>query len=267
MRFEINPLMYIDVSEPLDISIELTHKPNNPRAWYVDLPKFEPVRANGFIGSIEEGGSVNFRNIMFNPHGHGTHTECFGHISREWVNVNETLKTFWFKIKLISLEPQATYNEQYKENDLVLTLDQFRNINLSGVQGLVVRTLPNDQNKKSKNYSATNPPYFEAEIADWLVEKDIKHFLVDLPSVDREVDGGKLDFHHRFWRYPENPRKEATITELIYVPDSVQDGLYMMNLQMAAFNNDAAPSRPVLYKIQEKTTGQSHWTESHLDQV
>jgi len=267
MRFEINPLMYIDVSEPLDISIELTHKPNNPRAWYVDLPKFEPVRANGFIGSIEEGGSVNFRNIMFNPHGHGTHTECFGHISREWVNVNETLKTFWFKIKLVSLEPQATYNEQYNENDLVLTLDQFRNMNLSGVQGLVVRTLPNGLNKKSKNYSATNPPYFEPELADWLVENDIKHFLVDLPSVDREVDGGKLDFHHRFWRYPKNPRKEATITELIFVPDSVQDGLYMMNLQMAAFNNDAAPSRPVLYKIHEKTTGQSHWTESHLDQV
>lgn len=267
MHFHINPIEYIDTDKPLDLSIELTHLANNPRAWYVDLPKFEPVRANGFIGSVVEGGSVNFRDIFFNPHGHGTHTECFGHISKEWVNVNNALKTYWFKVRLVSLEPKFIYNTAFNIEDQLFTLDQFQNIPLQDITGLLVRSLPNKTSKKCTNYSDTNPPYFQAEIADLLRDKGILHFLVDLPSVDRETDGGALAFHHRFWDYPKNPRENATITEFIYVDDSIEDGLYFMNLQTAPFNNDATPSRPILYKIYEKSVGSVHWSESHLDQL
>lgn len=266
MHFHISPNEYIDTNQPLDISIELTNKEENPRAWYVDVPKMTPVRANGFVGSVEEGGSVNFRDIFFNPHGHGTHTECYGHISKDWVNVNDSLESYWFKVRLISIEPKSIFNETYKENDLVITLEQFADVSLKGIQGLVVRSLPNIKEKKSKNYSSTNPPYFQAEIADMLKEHGVQHFLVDLPSVDRETDGGKLDFHHRFWNYPSAPRKNATITEFVFINDEIQDGVYLMNLQTAPFNNDATPSRPVLYKIFEKSVGQADWTESHLNQ-
>lgn len=264
MQFHISPNEFIDTSKPLDISIELTHHAHNPRAWYVDLPKIEPVRAHGFVGSVQEGGSVNFRDVYFNPHGHGTHTECYGHISKNWVNVNEALKTYWFKVRLVSLKPQAYYNEKYREQDLIFRVKQFESVNLNKAEGIIIRSLPNEISKKSKNYSASNPPYFEAQIADFLREKGILHFLVDLPSVDREVDGGVLDFHHRFWNYPEKPRQNATITELVYIPDEIPDGLYLMNLQTAPFNNDATPSRPVLYQIYEKSMGQNDWTESHL---
>ena len=267
MHFQISANEYIDTDQPLDLSLELTHQAQNPRAWYVDFPRIEPVRANGFLGSVEEGGSVNFRNIYFNPHGHGTHTECYGHISKSWVNVNGALQTYWFKVRLVSLKPVSVFNEAYQEEDLVFSLKQFENIDYSGLQGLVVRSLPNLENKKTMNYSASNPPYFDAEIADLLREKNMQHFLVDLPSVDRERDGGVLDFHHRFWNYPEQPRENATITEFIFVADKIEDGVYMMNLQTAPFNNDATPSRPILYKIYRKTVGQSDWTESHLDQV
>ncbi len=41
----------------------------------------------------------------------------------------------------------------------------------------------------------------------------------------------------------------ATITEMIYVSDEVEDGDYILNLQIASFENDASPSKPVLYKI------------------
>lgn len=266
MHFQIGSREYIDTEQPLDISIELTHKDENPGAWYVELPKIEPVRENGFIGSIEEGGSVNFRNVIFNPHGNGTHTECYGHISREWVNVNQALKSYWFKVRLVSLKPIPVMNEKYQVEDLVFTLKQFEQISLKGIQGLVVRSLPNSRTKKSMNYSGTNPPYFQAEIADLLRQNNIEHFLVDLPSVDREIDGGALDFHHRFWNFPLAPRTQATITELIYVDDAIEDGIYLMNLQTAPFNNDATPSRPVLYKIMEKTVGVNDWTETHLDQ-
>mgnify|MGYP002622395760 FL=1 len=264
MHFQISQNEFIDTTKPLDISIELTHLEQNPRAWYVDLPKIEPVRANGFVGSVNEGGSVNFRNVFFNPHGHGTHTECYGHISKEWVNVNDALKSYWFKVRLVSLKPHEFINEKYKEPDLIFRLEQFQNINLNGVEGLAIRSLPNEKRKKSMNYSSSNPPYFEKSIADYLREKGILHFLVDLPSVDREVDGGDLDFHHRFWNYPIAPRLNATITEFVFVPDEILDGVYLLNLQTAPFNNDATPSRPVLYQIYEKSVGQNDWTETHL---
>ncbi len=77
----------------------------------------------------------------------------------------------------------------------------------------------------------------------------MKHLLIDLPSVDKERDEGKLLAHKAFWNYPENPREDCTITELIYVPDSINDGRYLLNLQIASFHNDASPSKPVLYKI------------------
>ena len=267
MHFQFSSNEFIDTDKPLDISIELTHNDVNPRAWYVDFPKIVPVRANGFVGSVEEGGSVNFRDIFFNPHGHGTHTECYGHISKSWVNVNQAVKNYWFKVRLVSLTPKKIFNIEHQVEDSIFTLDQFTGLNLNGIQGLVCRSLPNPKEKKSLNYSATNPPYFEAQIADLLREKKIEHFLVDLPSVDREVDAGVLAFHHHFWNYPEAPREHATITELIFVEDKIRDGIYMMNLQTAPFNNDATPSRPLLYEIFEKSLGNNHWSESHLDQI
>lgn len=249
MILQLPDQRYFDTSKGIDLSIPLTNKPNNPRAWYVELPQFEPVRANGFVGSVAEGGSVNFRNIYFNPHGHGTHTECCGHISQELMSINDQLKQHWFTAQLITLEPQEQHNSDYDTIDHVITLTQFKELELANCEALVIRTLPNPEEKKSHVYSGTNPPYFEAAIADLLVEKGIKHLLVDLPSVDRELDAGKLDFHHRFWQYPENPRLDSTITELIFVPNQVPDGTYILNLQVAAFDNDAAPSRPVLYEI------------------
>jgi arylformamidase len=249
MKLYIQPKQYIETTEGQDLSIELTNKSTNPRAWYVDLPVFEPVRANGFVGAVAEGGSVNFRNIFFNPHGHGTHTECLGHISKEFVSINKTLSDFWFKATLITIEPIRRFNDHYNEYDSVVTLEQIHKLGVVKTEALIIRTTPNPISKKSIEYSGTNPTYFEAEIADYLVECGVKHLLVDLPSVDREVDNGVLDFHHRFWKYPSNPRFDSTITELVYVDNSIVDGIYCLNLQVAPFDNDASPSRPVLYEI------------------
>jgi kynurenine formamidase len=88
------------------------------------------------------------------------------------------------------------------------------------------------------------------DAAAWLAARGVQHLLVDMPSIDREEDQGKLLAHHAFWNYPTDPRMEATITEMVFVADSIADGLYLLNLQVASFRNDAAPSRPVLYNIQ-----------------
>jgi kynurenine formamidase len=248
MIFYLNHKQFIDTSKPLDISMSLRAASDNPRAWYVDAPRIEPVRANGFVGSVLEGGAVNFRDIFFNPHGHGTHTESYGHISEKIYSVNEVFDCYFFKASLLSVEPRVLDN-----GDRVIFADQLSPLlNSEFTEAVVIRTLPNHQSKLSANYSGTNPCYFDVGVVDLLDELHAKHFLVDTPSVDREEDKGVLAFHHAFWKVPSAPDGQKSITELIFVPDSLEDGPYVLELQVANFTNDAAPSRPVLYAINEK---------------
>lgn len=236
----------IDLADPIDLSIPMTTGSKTVRAWYLDPLTIAPVVADGFVGDVNQGGSVNFRNIGFNPHGHGTHTECVGHISTESYSVNQAVKTFFFQARLISVRPKVIANE-----DQVITKEQLQH--LCGPDGppeaLLIRTLPNPSDKQTLNYSNTNPAYLEAQAAQWLREQGVRHLLIDLPSVDREEDGGALAAHRAFWDYPDAPNTLSTISELFYAPDSVLDGDYLLNLQFAPFENDASPSRPVLYKI------------------
>lgn len=226
----------------IDISIPYRTSENATSAWYVPPIKIEPVRGEGFVGSVEEGGSVNFRDVTFNPHGNGTHTECVGHIAPECFSVNQHLKQWMFDALLISIQPEVQGEDQ------VITLDQVKAaVGSLRPAALVLRTLPNSIEKLNRNYSNANPPYLDAAAAQWMCESGIEHLLLDLPSVDREVDGGALAAHRAFWNYPDAPRMQATITELIYVPEDVADGSYLLNLQVAPFENDASPSRPVLF--------------------
>lgn len=239
-----NKTFKIDLSKPIDISMPLKATKKNVTAWYVDPPKFSPVMENGFVGDVNLGGAVNFRNIFFNPHGHGTHTECVGHISKEPYTINQCLKTFTFYAKLVTLTP---YNV---DGDSVIMLEQVQNIwKNNDADAIIIRTLPNGDAKLEKQYSDTNPTYVHYKAMQYLVDNGVKHFLIDTPSVDREQDDGKLIAHHIFWDYPNNAQLEKTITELIYVPNEVKDDFYILQFQIASFENDASPSKPTLYKI------------------
>ena len=233
----------VDLTQPIDISLPLKDGNDNPNAWYVPDVKMEAVVMGDWVGEVKKGGSVNFFNIFFNPHGHGTHTECVGHISKEKESINECVKTYFFTTQLISIEPTQ------QDGDLIITRSQIEQVIEPQTESIIIRTLPNGKDKKNKAYSNTNPPYLEKEAADLLRELDIKHLLIDLPSVDKEQDGGALAAHHAFWNYPNNTRMDCSITELIYVPSSITDGHYLLNLSFAPFHNNASPSRPTLYAL------------------
>jgi len=240
----------IDLSKPIDISIPLSNTDKNPIAWYIEKPVIEPVQFGDWIGKVSEGSSTNFNNIFFNPHGHGTHTECLGHITREFYSINQCLKQFFFQAELISIEPENI------EDDLVITKSQIEKaLQGKSTEAIIIRTLPNNDFKKNKNYSHTNPPYLEEAAAIYIRNLGIQHLLIDLPSVDREEDKGKLLAHKAFWNVNdvtilnEDARLECTITEMIFVSDEIEDGSYLLNLQIASFENDASPSKPILYKI------------------
>ena len=157
--------------------------------------------------------------------------------------------------KLISIQPQNWSNPDYDQEDRIINrsdlsnkLDQLD----TGVKALVIRTLPNSKDKLAQNYSNTNPIYFSKEAIDYIVELGIDHLIVDLPSIDREEDEGQLIGHHTFWNYPENPQFQRTITELVYVPNEIEDGVYFLNIQITSLENDASPSKLTLYEIRDE---------------
>jgi arylformamidase len=238
----------VDLSSPHDLSIPLKNGTDNPSAWYVGPVKITAVEGDGFVGDVNRGGSVNFRDIYFNPHGHGTHTECVGHISSENYTINQCHNDPFYCALVITVTPEVIEN-----GDQVIFASHLQPWihELTMVKALIIRTLPNDQSKLNRNYSNSNPPYIHYGATQQMVKAGIRHLLVDLPSVDREKDDGKLEAHHSFWQYPNKTRMNATITEFIYVPDEVKDGYYFLNLQIASFENDASPSKPVIYPIQK----------------
>ncbi|MDP5081945.1 MAG: cyclase family protein [Winogradskyella sp.] len=234
----------IDLSQPLDISIPLKGDATNVNAWYIGPPKIAPQIVDGDSISVAEGASVNFNTITFNPHAHGTHTETVGHITKEKYSINKLLKQFFFLAEVITVAPEK------RGEDYVISKKQLQfNLGNKKREALVIRTLPNTSQKKSRQYSNTNPVYLMEDAAVYLRLKGIKHLLIDLPSVDKEQDGGELLAHNAFWNTNIQLRLDATITEFIYVSNKIEDGCYMLNLQIAPFENDATPSKPILYKL------------------
>jgi kynurenine formamidase len=245
-----NTTFQVDLTLPIDISLPITADGQNPIAWYLDQPTIQPVTMGSWVGKVGQGSSTNFNNIAFNPHAHGTHTECLGHITKDFYSVNQALKQFFFVAEVVSIQPQS------QGDDLVITKAQIAAA-LAGKapEAIIIRTLPNEAAKQHKNYSHTNPPYLLEEAATHIRESGIQHLLIDLPSVDREEDQGKLLAHKAFWNVKDinhlnaDARHSATITEMVFVPYTVPNGAYLLNLQIASFENDASPSKPVLYQL------------------
>ncbi len=252
IQFEHNNSTFqSDLSKPLDISIPLEEGINTVNCFYAPYMSTSPVVAGDFIGSTQKGGPVNFLNVRLNPHGNGTHTECVGHIAKEPYSINKCLGEYWFMAELISVFPERM------DGDRVITLERIKDVfpkNRLGARAIVIRTLPNHQDKKRMHHSGTNPTYVHHDAINYLNGLGIEHLLIDLPSVDREEDGGKLLSHHAFWGYPDDVQSHKTITELIYVPDSIKDGNYILNIQIASFEIDVSPSKPILYNFERLWT-------------
>jgi kynurenine formamidase len=236
-----------DLMQPLDISIPLREGFENVNCFYAPPVQIEPVVFGDFVGSTQKGGSLNFKNVRLNPHGNGTHTECVGHIAKKVYNLPDYLKTFHFFSKLVTLIPIA------ENSDRIIYKHQIEEIlSPNETDALIIRTFPNDDLKMQMNHSGANPTYIHHEAMAYIVECGVEHLLVDLPSVDREEDGGKLLSHKAFWKFPDDIREKSTITELIYAPNLIKDGFFLLNIQITALELDASPSKPILYRLIEE---------------
>jgi kynurenine formamidase len=249
--------------DPIDISIPLKFNGPQPNAFGVPPASSAACEYSDIVGDTRLGGSCNFEQIILIPHCNGTHTECVGHIVNERIPVRNCLKDILMRAELVSISAEAaagcseTYAVGFGTNDAVITRDLIESkLSATKCQALIIRTLPNDDRKLTRIYKDEIPPYFTNEAMEFIVSLGVKHLLVDLPSIDRLYDEGKLSNHRIFWSVEQGSletnsktRIHSTITELIYVPNAVIDGEYILNLQIAPFESDASPSRPIISRI------------------
>lgn len=241
----------VDFDQPIDISIPINPNGDNPNCFYAPPVSATPVESGDFLGSTQKGGLVNFMNLKINPHGNGTHTECYGHITTTEDTIHTILRKSVMPAILLTCFPEL------KENgDRIIDMQVFKLLDEQSEspqqqlpKALIIRTLPNDDSKKTRIYSGTNPPYVSAEFLLEIRKRGVQHLLIDLPSVDREEDEGKLVGHKAFWGFDGDIQRFNTITELIYVPSLIKDGLYLLQLGILSLNLDVSPSKPVLYRM------------------
>jgi kynurenine formamidase len=252
-----------DANAGIDLSLPLEFDAPQPTFFAAPAATAHPYRVGDFTGSVAAGSSCNCTSFTLTPHCNGTHTECVGHLTIEPFHIRNVRIPSLMTARVVSIRPTrqtqslesaATISDP---NDEVIDRAQLEAA-LSGSRcsALIIRTLPNTQEKRTRNYdSSACPPYLSAGAAQFLVERRIDHLVLDLPSIDRAHDGGHLSAHRIFWGLPPGAtdaklaqRTHATITELAFIDDSIADGEYLLNLQVAPFAADAAPSRPILYR-------------------
>jgi kynurenine formamidase len=233
---------FTSLDEGVDLSQGFGPGGDNALAFHIPPADIAPIRVGDFVGSVAAGSGANCEVIQFCAHGNGTHTECIGHITRERHSVNKLIGSRLMAACLVSVTPEK------QGDDWVITAEQFKNCHLQKTPAIIIRT-NNISDIRGKNWSGTNPCYFEPAAIQLLVDAGYEHILTDLPSIDREEDAGALASHHVWWQYPQNPRIHASITELIVVPENIKDGLFLLNLQFAPIESDASPSRPIVYPL------------------
>lgn len=260
-RYRVNLSSGVDACFPVRFAHE------DVRAFSLPNATRAPVTLGSFVGSVERGGSVNCEELRLFPHGNGTHTEGVGHVLSLKPPVLDVMPTGLVPAVVVVIMPSPlgesgeAYGGTHEGADLVVTRASLTAaladlaLDDKALQGaaLVVRA-----GLAGGDYSSTNPPYFTTDAIDLVNERGASHLLTDLPSIDRENDGGALSSHRRLWglapgatSLPDNDpvSRRRTVTELCRLA-GVAAGRYLLSLQVAPLESDAAPSRPLLFVLE-----------------
>ncbi|WP_251358265.1 cyclase family protein [Kangiella sp. TOML190] len=261
----------LDLDNAISLAIPVKFNGEQPNHFASPIASSQPLSGGGFIGDTKQGGSCNVDQIKMVPHCNGTHTESIHHIVDEPISIGAIHSNSISHCLVLSVTPktaiqsQDSYIPELADDDHVIDLatlqQQLAGVDISSIQALAFRTLPNQDHKLSVIYSEqAQPPFFTREAMQFISDLPINHLLVDFPSLDKMYDQGHLSNHHTFWKLEadshqlsDGAKLERTVTEMIYISDQVSDGFYALSLQLPAFELDAAPSRPLLYPLIELT--------------
>ena len=241
----------VRADRPLHLAIPLDFRGTQPGAFGLPPARSEVCQVGEFVGDTRQRGSCNCETVTLTPHGNGTHTEGIGHLTEQRIAVHAALREALVPATLITVTPEAV-----GDGATAVTAGVLARANLEPgpfTRALIIRTRPNEWSKKSRDWSGSKPPYFTPEAIRNLRGLGTTHLVCDLPSLDPERDSGALAAHRAFWEIQGSEvnaiTRNRTVTELAFVDDTIADGRYLLNLQIAPFVLDAAPSRPVLFEV------------------
>ena len=263
----------VDLSHPVSLARELDFHRAQPQHFGAPAATSQPYRTPGFSGSVATGASCNCEVISVIPHCNGTHTESAGHLTREPLDAERVVPSGLLPALLLSVVPVAasdvseTSDPQPRPGDFLITRAAIESAwpaqTAFAPQALIIRSA-----------RAPTLPYLSRDAAQAIVQHGIEHLVVDLPSLDREHDEGRLTAHRVFFGLAPGDsslqqvrRPAATVTELALIPESLTDGPCLLELQIPAWRGDAVPSRPLLYALLEPAVGlpQTGQPESRRD--
>jgi kynurenine formamidase len=254
----------------VSLAIPVDFNGAGPRHFGAPPATSKPWSVGNFSGSVATGASCNCSTLTLIPHCQMTHTESVAHLTREAGDAWRVVPRGLLPAVVVSVTPEParetseSTDPQPWGTDVLITQRRLRAAwpmgrpNTPNIEPVaaIIRTLPNDTGKRTRDYSDTVPPYLTREAVQWLVEKRIEHVVLDLPSMDRTHDEGHLVGHRLFFGLPpgshargDAARSRATITELAFIPDEVVDGPCMLSLAVPALGGDAVPSQPIVYPL------------------
>ncbi|HET7810870.1 MAG TPA: cyclase family protein [Steroidobacteraceae bacterium] len=255
----------------VSLAIPIEFGAPGPRHFGAPAPTSQPFAIGSFSGSVAGGASCNCSTLTLTPHCQATHTESVAHLTREAGDAWRVVPRGLLPAVVVSVVPESaresseTSEPEPFATDLLISKRRLRAAWPMGRPSMnsmpepvaaIIRTLPNDPAKRSRDYTDLVPPYLTREAVEWLVEKRIEHLVLDVPSLDRTHDDGHLVGHRIFFGLPRGSsargdasRTRATITELAFVPDEVHDGPCILALSVPAIGGDAVPSQPIVYPL------------------
>lgn len=256
--------LQIDLAHPYQLAIEQHFDGEQPRFFGAGAARSEPLRRGSFSGRVSDGASANCATLHLTPHCNGTHTECVGHLTAEPLDALRVVPAGLLPALLISITPRRAADSREgsdpapQPDDTLITcaalLAAWPPQLPFAPTALLIRTLPNEAGKRSRDYAQSPAAFLSREAAQLLVERGIEHLLLDVPSADRAHDQGRLCAHRIFFGLPagshalaEARRAQCTITELAFIDNAIADGAWLLMLQVPALGGDALPSRPLLY--------------------
>jgi len=248
----------IDPENGTSISIPVKFNNNqNPKFYDVSNPEKKYFQSSGVEYNINKGAGCNVPTITMNIHCAGTHTETANHVLKNAPLISDLKNLNFIPSQLVSVNPERQiyekYHVSYSKSDSIITKKQLQKLidttHNAFTDSIIIRTLPNHEDKKSRNYNLNHHPFLSNDAINFIKRIGFQHIVIDTPSIDRYEDDGKLGNHKLFFTSDDGKVNNNTITELAFIPNNCLDGKYFLCIGIPSLDLDAAPSHPIIYKI------------------
>src|SRR5213075_996834 len=153
----------------VSLAIPVVFGATGPRHFGAPPPGSVPYSVGAFSGSVATGASCNCSTLTLIPHCQMTHTESVAHLTREAGDAWRVVPRGLLPAVVVSVAPEParetteSTDPQPWGTDILITRRRLRAAWPLGKMidpvAVIIRTLPNEPGKRTRDYSDLVPPY------------------------------------------------------------------------------------------------------------